>query len=191
MNEAAVRQEVYGLLRRLWYTPHRLKDAILCPKCGAKILPPTGRPDILVNSAYGPGAYIEVKVLKAGKSFPFKAITPEQRQYLCRRTEEKFRCYLALGTVDAPRGGRHLWIVDWRAWVLTEILVSTHQKSIPEIAGPGFKKVLQEEHLDLVHLLADYECYWENGLWHLPKPHSLWHDYDLSLINIPIGEKEL
>ena len=198
MNEGYVRGECFSLLRRLWYTPHRLRDAILCPKCGTKVLPMvSGRSDIIANSAYGPGVYVEVKVLnlKASKSFPFSAITEEQREYFRRRTEEGFRCYLALGTVNVPKKGnavgRQLWIVDWDEWLFTEGLIEPYQQSIPLIAGSGFKKELQEGELDLIHLLADYECNWEDGKWRLPEYHSLWQDYNESFPSIPIGEREL
>lgn len=223
MREAHVRREIYGLLRRLHYTPHRLRDAyssvdkraaglakslfryVRAPKARGVLaalvkmieaslqLPPSGRPDILVNSAYGPGTYVEVKVLnyKVRKSFPFDAITSEQNRYMAHRMKAGFTCYLALGTVNVPkevhdsRFKRRLWIPDWDNWTAVVQLVSEHQGSIPEIAGKGFSRALQDMNLDLSHLLHSSECIWSKGLWHLPTLHSLWQD------KAPPGELEL
>lgn len=187
MNEANVRQEVYRLLRQLGYTPHRLKDAQICPVCHSKVLPPTGRPDILVNNVHGPGCYVEVKALNVArsKSFAFSEISPEQRCYLSRRTDDGFRCYIALGTVNAPRKGsmtgRHLWIVDWNDWLAAETEVEKYQKSFPLMAGKGFNKSLQENQLDLIHLFTAFECSRQAGRWLLPEGHSLWQGqyYDI------------
>jgi hypothetical protein len=182
MNEAYVRGEVYNLLRRLWYWPHRLKDAHAAVGKNGMVLPPSGRPDILVNSAHGPGVYIEVKVLnlREGTSFPFSKITAQQRKYMVRAIEDEYRCYLALGTVNQNRemhGKRKLWIIDWPYWLMVEGTVrEANQECLPYKVGAGYGKAMQDRELDMLSLLGEYACYRANNKWHVPHGHSLWQE---------------
>jgi len=169
MNERTVRQDSYRLFRELGLWPITQTDAQVCPRCGTIIKPPKGRPDILVLNPTGPGLVCEVKAVH-GKSFPTNEITPEQRRWLDRWTGAGGLGLLALGTL-VPRQ-RRLWLVPWLEWLEVEGQIKPYQKSIPVVAEPGMRRVIQENHLDLEHLLQPWELRQNNG-WHLPENHIL------------------
>lgn len=190
MKEVQVRREIYRMLRRLYYWPITQTDTSVCSTCGALVKPKTGRPDILALSPYGPSIVVEVKTLNLlqQKSFPFSAITPEQRKWLTRWKKDGGPGFIAIGTVGVPRGQRKLWLIPWAHWQIREATIVTHgsQQSIPYFAGPGFSKRLQNEEWDLARWCTEYELQWESGCWHIPegKPWG-WQR------NAPPGEREL
>jgi hypothetical protein len=207
MKEADIREEVYNLLRRLWYWPITQTDlnapfdisavnhlvgmligmTKTSPKTQAVVFqlkavldkavarPPKGRPDILVlyPTRYGTSIVVEVKTLNLTqkKSFAFTKIDNNQRVWLDRWDTDSGLGYLALGTVGVPRGERKLWLIPWGAWMKIEGCVKKYQQSIPYKAGPGFKKELQERHLDLVTQLQRFELVWREGCWHADSKH--------------------
>ncbi|NIV32718.1 MAG: hypothetical protein GWN58_25720 [Anaerolineae bacterium] len=178
MNEADVRRKVYRLLRELGYWPITQTDATVCPKCGTRSIPPIGRPDILVLHPTQRSVVVEVKSLRRTEtSFPFKRVTPEQRQWLDRWEEAGGLGYLAVGVLRPHKTKTyldHLYLVDWTAWKEAEGLVSPIQGSIPLEAGKGTRRVLQEKHLDILNLLRHWALHSEDGRWQLPKGHSAW-----------------
>lgn len=117
MDEGDVRLEVYHSLQGYGYWPIHGRDAILCPRCGSKILPAVaGRPDLLVLSPVGTMAVMEVKVVNIEKalSFAFTQIEDDQRRWMNAWTEHLGNAYLALGTVgERPR---RLWVILWDTW---------------------------------------------------------------------------
>ena len=130
--------------------------------------PPKGRPDILVLNPMGSTRVVEVKVLNLTqkKSFSFTEIDDSQRRWLDRWEEDGGLGFLALGTVGVARGQRRCWLIPWGIWKSTEASVSKYQLSIPYEAGPGFKKPLQEHHLDIITQFAAFELAWRLGCWH-------------------------
>lgn len=170
MDETAVRQKLFRFLRVEMSTiPITQTDAIQCPRCGALVKPPIGRPDILVNPEY----VVEMKVLRAGEtSFPMDRIEERQRKWLTWWTEERGRPgYIGFGIIR-QHGERqfldHLYLIPWKAWCTAERLVEPYQSSIPWVAGKGYKKELQEGKLDLKHLFQNFELAREDGAWILP-----------------------
>lgn len=164
MNEATVRGEVYTLLRKLGYWPTRGRDATSCPRCHAQILPPIGRPDLIVLHPAGRNRVVEVKVVNLGrrKSFAFSEVTPEQRRWLDAWAEGGGLGYLAIGTVDEKP--RRLWIIDWLEWCRIEGEVLSLHKSIPL----GGKKTI-----NMSTLCSPWELIRITGGWELPEGHSL------------------
>jgi hypothetical protein len=153
VNEAYVRGEIHRLAKQLGYVPATQTNAARCPQCGAKVLPPLGWPDMqwLAHDS----RVVEVKVVPAGRrSFPFADIRPEQREWLDWWVGTGRAGYLAIGTLDRPR---RLWLVEWRAWKQIEDLLRPYQDSIPVLAGKGMRQELQRMHLDMDHLLSDWE----------------------------------
>jgi len=176
VNETYVRQQVFRLARSLGYWPITQTDAAKCPKCGALLRPPVGRPDMLWLHPSAPARVCEVKVLRQKEtSLPLSRITEEQRKWLDRWTGDGGVGYIALGVIRQA-GSRHrlarLYLVNWPAWLEAERLVRPIQGSIPLEAGPGFARALQEGQLDIVHLLQPFELTRSDGCWRLPEGHS-------------------
>lgn len=174
MKEDTVRREVYGVLRDAGYWPTRGRDAVTCPKCGTQVLPPIGRPDILVLAPRGVSRVLEVKAVNwaRSKSFPFSEIRIEQRNWMNSWMDAGGTGYLAIGTVNVRP--RRLWIVDWVAWLGIEEDVLEFQSSIPVDLSLGqFKKTLQKRNFDLSTLGEAYELRRRARAWHLPEGHSL------------------
>ena len=170
MKEAQVRQEVYRLARVLGYEPITQTDLAKCPTCGTMHHPPKGRPDILWLSAVGPDRVSEVKVMRQReKSFPFKRIESDQRNWLNWWRGKGGIGYLALGTL-IPRH-RKLWLVEWGAWLEIEKLIRPYQNSIPLTAGKGVKRELQDQKLDMTTLLSPWELRRVTGGWRVPVDH--------------------
>ena len=121
MNEGDVRLEVYHSLQGYGYWPLHGRDAILCPRCGAKILPQVaGRPDLLVLDPIGKTLVCEVKAVNVEKalSFAFSLIEDDQRRWLNAWKDHQGQGYLALGTIgERPR---RLWVVPWSEWITLE-----------------------------------------------------------------------
>jgi hypothetical protein len=144
-----------------------MRDASICPRCKAKVLPTADRPDLHVLNPIGLSFVIEAKFAR-GTSFPFSEITPGQRTWLSMFTWDGGLAYIALGTDGiAPR--RYLWIVPWDKWLEMEAIVRTVQASLP-IENPR-RIEARERGLDAVTLLAHYACTWIGGdqKWLLPK----------------------
>ena len=178
MKEKQVRQKVFRLLKALGYWPITQMDTAICGRCGAKIKPPIGRPDIIVPHPEKRSIVVEVKALRRNEtSFSFSNITLEQRKWLKAWGEAGGLGYIALGVIR-PAGKRdvleHLYLVDWLSWWHMEFLVSPIQASVPLFAGKGTRKELQADHLDIVTLLAPWELSRHQGGWDLPPNHTAW-----------------
>lgn len=179
MNEADVRLKVKHIFEKLGCWVITQTDANICPKCHFKIRPKAGRPDLLClnPSDTGLNAVCEVKVIRSSEeSFSFDEISDKQRRWLTAWTDAGGLGYLALGYIN-PHGKRDyldgLWIVDWPGWLAIEEIIRPIQKSIPYRAGPGYRKVLQEEMYDCTHLLYSWEVKREEGMWIIRTPHTL------------------
>ena len=187
MNEKAVRGEVFRLMRRMWFWPITQTDVTRCPH-GHLAYPKKGRPDIFGLNPTGRTIIVEVKILNLSKdkSFAFSNIEDEQRKWLSRWTEDGGWAYLALGTIGTKRGQRQLWLVPWVVWQLTEKIVRKHQDSIPYIAGKGFKKEMQDDKIDILHLFPLFEAEWKDSRWSLLDQHELWY-----ITGIDRGERQI
>ena len=169
MNETSVRQKVFRLLKKLDEIPITQTDANRCPNCGSMTKPPIGRPDILGT----PKFVIEVKVLSVNEtSFPFSKISDKQRKWLnFWSIKRRLPGFIALGVIR-PHGSReyleNLYLVPWENWLEVEDTLKVYQNSIPYEAGKGYKKELQEQSLDIVTLLSEYEVYRKNKEWVVP-----------------------
>jgi hypothetical protein len=168
MKEADVRREIYRVFRGHGYWPVTQTDTVKCPRCHALTKPPIGRPDILVLHPAGRNCVCEVKTVRNGeKGFPLSRITDEQRRWLDAWTEHGGTALLAVGTL-IPRQ-RRLWLVEWTAWRQLEDTISPIQQSVPVVAGKGMARELQDNDLDMDHLLAEWELSRSNGTWELSK----------------------
>lgn len=174
MNEAGVRRELYTLLKEIGYWPTRGRDAIICPRCNTAILPPMGRPDLLVLSPKGRSRVLEVKAINTERtiSFAFSQIEDDQRRWLNAWYDAGGLGYLGIGTYNERP--RRLWLVDWEAWLQVEAKLSGIQQSIPiDSSISRTRKIVSEQHLDMVTLLADYELVRKTGGWDAPTSHSI------------------
>lgn len=161
MNEASVRQKIFKDLCSRGYWPITQTDAAQCRHCGKMTHPPTGRPDILVLSPTGRSFVCEVKVLHAGNtSFAFSKISAKQRKWLNRWSDDGGTGLLALGVIR-QHGQRqfldYVYFVPWPMWLEVEETISDVQQSIPLRAGKGYRKELQENKWDIIHLLERWE----------------------------------
>jgi hypothetical protein len=173
MKEAQVDSKITRFLwRQLGLWPIPSMDAVICYKCKTKIVPSRGRPDILILNPTGRSYVCEAKAVLSGQtSFSMDDITAKQREWLQRWADDGGIGFIGLGVIR--KHGKvdkldHLYLIPWPKWLEAESLVRPHQASIPLKAGPGFRKTLQEEQLDILHLFADYELVREGGCWHLP-----------------------
>jgi len=187
MKEIQVRQKLFRLLGDLGYWPITQMDTAICGRCGAKIKPPIGRPDIIALHPREHGIVVEVKTLtRNATSFSFSNITPEQRRWLEGWCAAGGLGYIGLGVIR-PAGKRdkleHLYLVDWHAWWFMETLIEPIQASIPLVAGKGTRKALQETKSDIVTLLRPWELSRSQGFWRLPPDHAIWP-------KAPKGDKE-
>ena len=180
MNEATIRREVYALVKELGYWPLRGRDATVCPNCHTKILPPIGRPDIIVLSPVGLSRVIEAKIvdMEEALSLPFSKITKEQNEWLDSYIGDGGIGYLAVGTIKER--GRRLWIIDWDKFKqIRDTVLSLGSENIP-IDISKMKKclgTLKNAGADLVNLASEYELGREGGWWVLPQNHSLRNIY--------------
>jgi hypothetical protein len=173
--EADVRRQLFRFIRvDLDEEPITQTDATRCPRCGALVKPPIGRPDILVSPAF----VVEVKTLRAGEtSFPFDRVEPEQRRWLSWFLDERNKpAFLGLGIIR--KHGKierldHLYLIPWDKFLEVERKVCEHQSSIPLEAGPGYKRELQDSGLDILTQFKSFELTRRKGKWHLPKSSQL------------------
>jgi hypothetical protein len=176
MDEYDVQTQLRHSMEFYNYQGDTNTDAVICPKCHRKILPSRGKPDVTFMHPTSPALYVEMKVLRASDtSFPFRRIETQQRVHLSKWATRNGKAYLGLGAIR-PHGKverlDHLWLIDWLSWVDVEITLKKHQKSIPLVACKGMKRVLQDNNLDLLHLLQEYEMTRQLGGWRLPANHS-------------------
>lgn len=166
MNETAVRQQVFHAASLAHEWPITQTNTTVCPRCHTQIRPPIGRPDILiVRSA------IEVKVVGAkDTSFAFSEINEDQREWQDKFLRDGKLGYIALGVIRQHGKVQkldHLYMVPWAAWLETEDKIRPYQASIPVEATKGMRKELQEQHLDILTLLAPYEMERSNGVYEI------------------------
>jgi hypothetical protein len=186
MNEGDVRLEVYHSLQGYGYWPLHGRDAILCPRCGAKILPQVaGRPDLLVLDPIGKTLVCEVKIVDLDKalSFAFTQVEDDQRRWLNAWTQHSGYGYLAIGTVNERP--RRLWVIPWTFWSALEAdLIDGGFGSIP-VDLSLYKRVSRAvPTTDLVACNSEYGMKWVVGTkvkdekftgshWEFPEWHEI------------------
>ena len=205
MNEASVRAEVFGLLRRMWLWPFTQTDLFVCRVCGTMNHPPKGRADIITDRHVA----VEVKLFKTGKGgdversrFSPAQLTPQQRVWLTNYDEDadidKYThepdmegAYLALGTKGVAGQNRCLFIIPWFKYLRLEA-------EIKSVIGLGKALPLQvydgmhnKDQYDLEQLTAKialdrFAAEWYNGSWRLPRHHPL-----IQLMYVWRGSSEL
>jgi hypothetical protein len=187
VNEISVRNAIRNMLKQYLYDVDVVTDGIVCGKCQTVIVPRSGRPDLKAtfDSHLHPGVNrptlrIEVKVVKSSKTaFNLKLITVVQREGLSKRTGSGHLVYLALGIIAA---GVHkdrlarIYCVPWTEWLKIESKVTPYQNSIPLLAGKGMRKEIQDEKLDVKHLLQGWELRKLTRGWGIPSTHQLYTD---------------
>lgn len=125
-HEAQIRRKIYKAFKLGGYWPTRGRDATVCPRCGTRILPPIGRPDLLILHPVKPARVAEVKAVR-GTSFPFSEISPEQRSWLTAWTDAGGTAYLVIGKLVSRK--YIVYVVPWKAWLDME--KSSDRLSIP------------------------------------------------------------
>jgi len=183
VKEIDVRSKLNQLFRQLNYNADTPPDAMVCP-CGMKLRPSIGQPDVTMMSPTGRSCYVEVKVVLAGKrAFSFASITDEQRGKLTAWMERGGAGYLGLGIITRPRRNDKLellYLVEWSAWLEVEAKLRKYVASIPVVAGKGYRRKLQEQKLDIVTLLSDWQVSYVRGSgWQLPMTHPAQHQLRL------------
>lgn len=121
MEEADVRREIYHSLQGYGYWPIHGRDAIICGRCGNKMLPAVaGRPDILILNPTGVTKVMEVKVVDVERalSFAFSQIEDDQRRWMNAWVDVLGAAYIAIGTVN--EFPRRTWVIPWKVWVAYE-----------------------------------------------------------------------
>lgn len=176
MKESTIRQEIYNMLRRLYFWPMTQTDTARCPH-GHLVHPPKGRPDILVLSPRGQSTVVECKLFPREGAFPFSAIDTGQHRWLNNWTLDGGTGFLALGThgrAGVMENPRRLWLVPWRDWLRIEMLLrDAGQASLPLINKAGQRRAVQDGGLCAVNLLKKWELEWRDGCWHLGELHPL------------------
>lgn len=167
MNEASVRLEVYHSLQGYGYWPLHMKDAILCPRCGCKILPAVaGRPDILVLDPLSRTLVCEVKIVDLDKSlsFAFTQIEDDQRRWMTAWMEHEGRGFIAIGTLsERPR---RLWVIPWSEWIyrLEPTFKDREWTSIP-VDHKLYKRI--SKNIPVLSMVTEFEKY--QMLWVIGK----------------------
>ena len=199
MNEAKFRGQVGRLIRTAGWWDLTGRDAVICPVCGAKVLPQKGRPDTICINPNRFGFVVEYKMyplLEKGKpwhevsAFPFSEIEPEQRIWLSvwdsYAKEDPYSgvrpggAYIGLGTRHGTAGARNTprmgWLVPWQTWLRVEQrLKDVGQASLPLVARKGLNKQVQALHLDAITLLSSWELlHVPNVGWRFSDNHPLY-----------------
>lgn len=197
MKESVLRQEVGRLMRVAGWWDLATRDAMVCPRCHTKMLPPRGRPDSIYVSPNKFGCVIEFKMYDQPKgkqwdhvsAFGFSNIEPAQRIWMkvwdsYAKADpytgiKKGGAYIGLGTrhgrTNSRNNPRMAWVVPWQRWLnMEEHLNGVGQSSLPLVARKGMNKRVQTNHLDALTLLSPWELRWEtpNG-WRFPDHHPL------------------
>jgi hypothetical protein len=139
-----------------------------------------GRADRMVVCK-GRGCYIEIK--DGYNAFSFSDLRPNQRQWIeevaLKKEQTSVWIWLVLGDSPPDRNpllynSRQAWLFPFSVFMEAEARVEPYSGSIPYRAGKGYRKELQEQHLDAVHIFARYALRWHKGQWKLPLPHLFW-----------------
>jgi hypothetical protein len=198
MNESAFRTELHHLFRAAGWVDVPSRNAVICPKCGTKVLPPKGKPDTLCISPNKFGFVCEEKMY--GKptgpnwdnvpAFPFSRIEPQQRRWMdwwdTWADEDPYTglkrggAYIGLGTRHGTAGSisnpRMAWVVPWERWKWMENILKTGagQESLPLAVRKGMNKTVQERGYDAISMLSHWELLWETGIgWRFGDNHPL------------------
>jgi hypothetical protein len=182
MNEIYVREKIRDMLKRYGYDVDTVTDGIKCRECYAMVLPKSGRPDLkatwdshLYPALVRPTVRIEVKVVKSDKtSFDLGLITDVQREGLTKRKDWGRLVYLALGVITSgvPRDQlAQIYLVPWLDWLVAEAMITPYQNSIPLIARKGMRRHVQDQKLDIKHLLQGWELVKLKKGWGIPAGH--------------------
>jgi hypothetical protein len=139
-----------------------------------------GRADLVVMKR-GRGCFVEVK--NGRDSFAFSELRENQRQWIETIALPIYQTsvwiWLVLGSspphLDLLRYNiRQAWLCPYHQFLEVEAKVLPYSGSIPYRAGKGYRKELQENHLDAMHLLARFALRWKQGHWQLPQPHPFY-----------------
>ena len=159
-----------------WW-PIVYSNTTTCPQCKTNIYPQPDRPDIVCLRRG-----VECKI--AAMSFSFDSISDGQREWANQRTTEGFSYWLALEMGEEKPNSKsenrkRAWLIPWSIWLDIEqiIIDKVGTKTLNLIAGKGSRKVAQEEHLDAINLLSDYELVWKESTWNIPDNHP-WNQSD-------------
>lgn len=184
MNEIYVRDRIRDMLRMYGYDVDTVTDGIQCHSCHSMIVPKSGRPDLKAtwDSHIHPGVVrptvrVEVKVVKSSKtSFDLRLITEAQRKGLTQRFLAGRVVYLALGIIEIDEKKRdklgRIYLAPWNDWLTcVEARVVEYQNSIPLVARKGMLRVVQDQVLDIKHLLQGWELAKLKRGWGIPMTH--------------------
>jgi len=184
MNEVYVRDRLRDALKGHGLSVRVVTDGIKCPKCSHVVVPQSGLPDMWVFDAAAILCEIEVKVVKSNKTaFSFSKITTEQREKLTAIVAEGDPAFIALGIITAgvPRDQlARIYLVHWTDWLATEAMITPHQNSIPLVAGKGMRIPVQENKLDIQHLLQGWELQKLRKGWGIPVEHPAYTTLNLN-----------
>ena len=186
MNEVYVRTEIRRMLTKYGYWVRTVTDGIKCRQCHTVIVPQSGRPDLKATfpGTLRPPALVEVKVVKSSMTaFNLGLITDVQRAGASRRVEFGFQVFLALGIITAgvPRDKlAHIYLVPWMDWLAAEAMITPYQNSIPLLARKGMKRIVQDNKLDIKHLLQGWELQKLKKGWGIPTTHPAYTTLNLN-----------
>ena len=119
----------------------------------------------------GMGLAIEIK--NGYSHFKFNDWRPNQREWAEWCEEDRgvpYYIWLLLGK-DQPHWNedkfnpRKSWLIPRLEFLRIEALVQPIQNTLVFRAGKGMNKKIQEEKLDAINLLADFELEWDKGVW--------------------------
>ena len=146
---------------------HKVTDATICPRCRKQIVPPAGRPEYFCTI----GTLGFVVEVKAGtKGWRFSSLREQQRnwaEWYINDTGGLYCIWLSMGRRrNAKVMPRKTWLVPYHGILAAEDLVG--QDTLPYLAGKGYSTRLQEDKLDAVHILANFEMKYADGVWQRP-----------------------
>jgi len=190
MNEIYVRDRIRDTLKKYLYDVAVVTDGIKCHGCHTVIVPKSGRPDLKATfdvhrhpGIIRPTVRVEVKVVKSSKtSFDLNLITDVQRNGLTWRAKDKRLVYLALGIISAgvPRDQlQRIYLVPWVNWLIAEGMITPYQNSMPLLAKKGMRREVQDEKLDIAHLLQGWELAKLKKGWGIPSTHPAYKTLNL------------
>ncbi|MGH7274215.1 MAG: hypothetical protein ACREIQ_07160, partial [Nitrospiria bacterium] len=174
MQRKVSEAEVGQLIRSLGGDWKKFEDRRYCPHCHQLIYRIDNQPFDGIGVIGGRAFPVEVKA--AEKSFAFSEIMDHQRTGLSDwQSRHQSPAWLALQmgiTIKHKETPRKMWLVRWNDWLEIEgMFRELNVKSMPYSDRTTKLVVLRNLGFNAVFRLADYELYWLNGEWHLPKSH--------------------
>lgn len=136
---------------------YKVRDGVVCPRCGEKIVPPVGRADYFCTL----GTYGFVVEVKAGETrFDFSQLSEDQRSWAEWYWYDRYGDWLLWLSLGKRLGGkkypRKTWLIPYDHYINIEGYIAENRKSIPYDAACEHFADWELEHDDNGWLKPDW-----------------------------------